>query len=330
MADLAAPVVDCQAHWHPRAYFEALCRRTGYPRARASGDGGYVAELAPDTSFPVMPLLVDLDRQLEQLTAAGIDIVVSSTGAFGVEDLPAAEAVELAALLNEESARAQQAHPGRLYCLARIPLQEPEAAVRELDRAVGELGLRGVCLPSNVAKGSIAEDRYRPVYARAEQLGVPIFLHPTRSLLEASLQRYGLEHVVAFMFDSSIAALDLVFSGILADHPALTVVHPHVGGTLPYLAGRIDHEYRKPWAMDSVLEQPPSDYLRRFYTDTVCQNPAALRLALDFYGPEHVVFSTDYPYWSPPDELALVRATVAAGDQPAVLGGNALRLLGLG
>ena len=322
-------VVDCQSHWHPREYFEWLCRRKDYPRAQPSGDGGYLAELDPNTTFPVMPLLVDLDRQVEELQAAGVGVIVSSTGSFGVEDLPAGEAVELAELVNEATAAAQRARPGSWYGLARIPLQDPDAALPVLNRAVNELGLRGVCLPSNVGKQSIAQDRFRPVYARIEELGVPIFLHPTRSLLESTLHRYGLEHIVSFMFDTSIAALDLIFSGIMRDHPRLAIVHPHVGGTLPYLAGRVDFEYTKPWALDTQLDEPPSATLRRFHTDTVCQNPAALRLALDFYGPERVLFSSDYPYWYPDAELKLVRETVAEGDLAAVLGGNARRLLGL-
>lgn len=322
-------VVDCQSHWHPREFFEALARRDRPPRATRAPDGGYVVELGEATRFPIMPLLLDLDRQLEDAAAAGIDVVVSSTGAFGVEDLPAAEAGELAALLNEATRAAERAHPGRFHGLARVPLQSPEAALEVLDHAIGELGLRGVCICSNVGGRSVADPDLWPVYERIEALGVPLFIHPTRTPHSDELERYGLEYVVGFMFDSTIAALDLAFSGAMERFPGLEVVHPHLGGTIPFLAGRIDYEYRKPWAMDTTLSRPPTEYLRRFHTDTVSQTPGALALALDFYGPERMLFASDYPYWSPAEELAFVRANVPAGHLDRVLAGNACRLLGL-
>lgn len=325
----AARVVDCQSHWHPRAFFEALARRRDYPRAERSSDGGYVVELSERVAFPIMPLLLDLDRQLQDAAEAGIDVVVSSTGAFGVEDLPAADAHEMAQLLNEETRAAERSHPGRFHGLARVPLQSPDAALEVLDHAIVDLGLRGVCICSNVGGRSIAEEACWPVYARIEELGVPLFIHPTRTPLGEELERYGLEYVVGFMFDSTIAALDLVFSGAMERFGDLQVVHPHLGGTVPFLAGRIDYEYAKPWAMDTVLSRPPTEYLRRFFTDTVSQTPGALELARRFYGRDRLLFASDYPYWSPQQELAFVREHLHDEDLPAVLSGNAARLLKL-
>jgi predicted TIM-barrel fold metal-dependent hydrolase len=326
---MSARVVDCQSHWHPRAYFDALAKRRGHPRARPSSDGGYVVELSERMSFPIRPLLLDLDQQLEDAHAVGIDVVVSSTGAFGVEHLPAAEAREMAELLNEEQARAQAVHGDELVPLARIPIQDPGAAIEVLDRAVGELGLRGVCIASNLAGESVAQERFRPVYERIERLGVPLFLHPTRGLFGDALERYGHEYVVGFMVDSSIAALDLVFSGVIRDFPGLRVVHPHVGGIVPYLAGRIDNDYRQKWAMGAELEAAPTEYLRSFYTDTVTPTPGALAMARDFYGADRLLFSSDYPYCSHRDGRELVEETLDEEVLPAVLGENALALLGL-
>lgn len=322
------PVVDCQTHWHPRAYFDHLTRRRGYPRAHRDGDG-YVVEMSERTRFPIMPLLLDLDRQLEDAAAAGIDVLVSGTGSFGVEDLPADEAREVAQLINEATADAERAHPGSVVGLARIPIQDADAAIEVLDDATRRLGLRGVALGSNVGGEPIAGPERDPVYAALERAGVPLFLHPTRLADADRLDRYGVEYVLGFMFDTSYAALDLVFSGVLERYPALPIIHPHVGGTVPYLAGRIDFEYRQPWAMDGAISEPPSAQLRRFYTDTVSRTPDALAVARRFYGAERLLFSTDYPYWPMAEELAFVREQLPAEEHDAVLGGNAARLLGL-
>lgn len=322
-------VIDCQCHWHVRSYFEALLDRPGYPRAERTAEG-YVFHPVAGRSFPVSSHYCDLEPQLEQLEAEGVGVLVSSMGAFTVDALPVAEAKELAMRLNEERAEAERRYAGRFYALATLPLQDVDAAIETLDDAVGRLGLRGVCLPSNVNGNSIVSQDNRPLYARIEQLGVPLFLHPTRTIMEPKLRRYGHEYSVGFMVDSSIAALDLVFSGVLDDCPGLRVVHPHLGGVLPYLAERIDHEYAKPWASDRMLERPPSEYLRsRFHTDTISGSAAALALARAFYGLPKLLYASDYPYWSPAEGIEFLRAHLEGPELEAVLAGNAAELLGL-
>ncbi len=318
-------VVDCQAHWYPRAFFVALLDRDRYPRARREA-GGLVYDFAPGVSLPLAPEYVDLDLQLERLQAAGVDAVVSSPASFGVHSFPAGEGRELAELLNAELAEAQRRHPGRFYGLATLPLQDADASVAVLDAAAAA-GLRGVHLPSNVNGEPLDGNRLRDVWARLEQLSLPAFLHPARTLFADGLERFGLEYVVGYVFDTTVAALGLVFGGVLDEFPTLRIVHPHLGGTIPFLAGRIDHESAQPWAANRPLERPPSEYLRGFYTDTVSRNPGALKLALDFYGTERVLLGTDYPWWPPEDGVALVRDSLEGAQLTAVLGENAHRLL---
>ena len=176
------PVVDCQCHWYPRSFFDAHLRRDDYPRARRH-DGALVYELDAKSPIPIRDDHVDLDRLLEQLRTAGIDVAVSSPAALGVDALPAAEAREVAELLNEEQAGAERRHPGRFYGLATLPLADTDAALAVLDDAVGRLGLRGVYLHSNVNGEPIDAERLRPVYARIADWDVPIFLHPTRTVM---------------------------------------------------------------------------------------------------------------------------------------------------
>src|SRR5262245_14588662 len=323
-------VVDSQTHWYPRLLWDAYTERTEYPRCRREGDG-YVFELAPDRWFPIRPHFYELERQLELYDAAGIDVVISSSASFGdVDGLPVEQAREVALALNEARAHAEREHPGRFYGLATIPWQDPDAALDVLEDAVTRLGLRGALIHSNVAGAPIDSEQLRHVYARLSDLGVPLCLHPARTIMEDRLRDYGLEYLLGYMFDSSLAALRLVLSGILAELPGLKVVHPHCGATLPYLAGRIDSSYSQPYSLGTKWSTSPSRYLAGLYTDTMSQSPATLTFALAFYGADHVMFGSDYPYFEPPTELAFVRRALdGTGEEDAVLGGNALALFGI-
>jgi aminocarboxymuconate-semialdehyde decarboxylase len=321
-------VVDCQSHLHNRTYFEAHVGRHAPPYAERTRDG-YVFHTSSGSATPIPSYYFDLDEQMERFDADGIDVTVSSMGAFNVDHLPVEQARDLAMQLNEERAEAERRYPGRFYGLALLPMQDAPAAIETLDSAVRNLGLRGVCIGSNVRGESIATAERLPIYRRIEELGVPLFLHPTSSVMEERVRRYGHEYTVGFMVDSSFAALDLIFSGVLDRHPTLRVVHPHLGGVLPYLAARIDHEYRQPWAGTEPLPQPPSEYLLRFYTDTVSLSPLALELAERVYGADHLLYASDYPYWPPGDGLELVKSHFDRDAREAVLAENAGLLLGL-
>ena len=207
---MVARVVDSQTHWYPRLLWDAYTERTEYPRCRREGDG-YVFELAPDQWFPIRPHFYELEQQLEVYQAAGIDAVISSSASFGdVDGLPVERAKEVAFALNEVRAEAEREHRGRFYGLVTIPWQDTDAALEVLDDAVTRLGLRGVLIHSNVAGAPIDSEHLRPVYARLAELGAPLCLHPTRTITEDRLRDYGLEYLLGYMFDTSIAALRLV------------------------------------------------------------------------------------------------------------------------
>ncbi len=319
-------VVDVQCHWYPREFFELLASRTDYPRCERT-DSGYRFELAADMAIPVVDKFFDIDYQLEKSQAEGIDVLVSSTGSMAIDGLPLAEAREAAVLLNEARADVQRKHPKRFLGVATLPMGDPDAAIEVLDDACGRLALTGVCLTSNLNGHAIATEELRPVYARINELGQPLFLHPTRSVMADQLGRYGLDLSVGFMFDTSVAVLELVFSGLVEELADVPVVHPHLGATIPYLAGRINYQSARTAA--PPLEQKPTDYLRRFYTDTVsASNPAVVQAAVDFYGVDHIMFASDHPFWDWEDSLGVVDAFTGA-DREAVLGGNAKRVLGL-
>lgn len=320
------PVIDCQWHWYPRAACEAQLKRTSHPLWRRDGDG-YLFEPTSGEVWRYGPDYVDLDRQLEIMAAAGIDTaVVSPVIAADVSALDVGDAREMCAIYNEEIARAQRLYPGRIYGLAMVPAQDAEAAIETLDDAVRRLGLVGVLMHSNVDGGSIADRSLWPFYARAEKLGIPVFLHPTRTAAEGRVTDYALEHPLSYMFETTIAALSLIVGGVLDAFPGLDVVHPHFGGTLPYLVDRVD-VYRRLGRWQ--LERPVAEYLPRFYTDTVSESPGALRMAIEAYGVQRMLFASDFPYFPAADGVRFVQENLAPADAEQVFAGNARRLLGI-
>jgi aminocarboxymuconate-semialdehyde decarboxylase len=320
-------VIDTHTHWYSRTLLDAYVDSEGYPACRRVGDS-YAVEILPD-SWVTLPLrFVELDVQLDESRSAGVGTVVSSSASFGdVDLLPLGQAKEVAVAVNEERAAAGRRHRGFIG-LATIPWQDGPAALEVLEDAGTRLGLRGALIHSNIGGAPVDSSYLRPVYEKMAELGMHLFLHPGRTVLAPYTADLGLEVMVAYMFDSSLAAVRLALSGILAGL-SLQVVHPHCGATLPYLANRIDGSYAKPWCLGHELPQPPSEVLKSFYTDTMCQSEDTLAYALNFYGPEHMLYGSDCPYFPQADSLALVRRCVSDEVAEAVLRRNAARLLSL-
>jgi len=299
-AGIRSTIVDHQAHWYPRAYVEALMSRSDFPRVERNPDGGYVLLIDEEDIQPRMELLTkDLEEHLEEATAAGIDMLVIGPATLGeVLHLPAHEAAELLDALHREYAAAQRAHPDRVVCLAALPMQEPTVALDVLERAVGELGLRGVSLIAANEGRPLVSDSTVPIYARIAELGVPLFLHPGfRTNTRPQTRTRRAEWCLAWTFHTALAALELIDGGVLDAVPDLVVVHPHLGGVLPYVAGRISAHAGV--QAGSLAAEPLEYYLRtRFYADTAQATPPALDLAIRTYGVDRLVFATDHPFHS--------------------------------
>jgi aminocarboxymuconate-semialdehyde decarboxylase len=319
-------IIDTQTHWFSPTLMKAYCEATEYPRCRQDGDV-FMYELAPERWFPMGAKFTDIEGQLEHFDGLGIDTVLSSSASFGdVDGMSAPKAIDLAHRLNEERAEVAGRHPGRFFGLASVPWGDEEGALEVIDRAA-ELGLPGVLLHSNIAGEAVDADHLRPVYARLAEKGLVVSIHPVRSLSEERIRDYGLEYLVGYMFDTSVAALRLVLSGIVAENPDLKIVHPHCGATLPYLAGRINSSYAAPYSLGEEWPTPPGDMLKTFFTDTVAQILETLEFAERFYAPGHLVFGSDYPFMDVERELSFVRR--GASDPSAVLDECPRALFGL-
>ena len=326
-------IINSHFHWWPRPIFERLCDRKGFPRALLNSRGGYAylrrsGEKTPLNSWADW---FDLDKQLEYMDRLGHEVdVVCSIGPFSIyfSDLPPDEGRDAAIEWNEYMAGAQRQYPDRLWASAAVPLTDMRIAIEVLDHAVGTLGLMGVNVPGSIGDDpGIDAERLDPFYARVEELGVPMFLHPTDAVFVEALEGYnGALHLsLGRVIEVSVAASRLILSGTLERHPRLKVVLSHTGGALPYQAGRMDKNTKR-----ANLPQPFSNYMKQMYTDTVSPHAMGMKFAIDYYGIDNVMYGTDYPCWSPVEALQhLDTLALSPEEKQKLFHDNARRILGL-
>ncbi len=328
-------IIDSHFHWWPRSVFDALHKRKVYPRAEPKANGGYAYMRDASGEVPFLggwAEWYDLDKQLEYMDALGHQIdVVCSIGPFSIafSEFSKEEGRDLATMWNEEMAGAQRKHPGRVWASAAVPLVDTQTAIDVVEHAVNKLGLMGVNLPGSIGPDPrIDAKRLEPFYDCVEKLGVPLFLHPTDAVFADMLSDdYGgaLYLSLGRVIEVSVAAMRLVYSGVMERHPNLKLVMSHTGGALPYQAGRMDKNGKA-----AKLPQPPSAYIKRMFTDTVSPHSAGMKFAIEFYGVDHVMYGSDYPCWEPAAALKyFAEIGLSQADQAKILHGNARRILNL-
>ena len=295
--------VDVHAHHLPEGLVEALRRREAPPRIARSGEGDLV-DLGAGFAYPLLPEMIDLEAQLERMDGDGIAAALVGIVPVGIDALDRADAIALARQANDELALLPQRTSGRLAALAALPMGFPEAAAGELRRAAS-LGLRGAQLFSNIEGHPLDGERFLGVFEAAAELELPLVLHPTRPASVAGLGDYGLLTTLGFLYDTTTCAVRLALSGVLERHPELKLVLPHAGSVIPYILPRIDYETRLLGSWGE-LSSPPSTQLRKLFVDSVCLWPPAIRLALDVFGSDQVMFGTDEPFWSGSEGIAAV------------------------
>lgn len=287
---------------------------------------GYRYALAPEFWDPA--------AKLKHMDRFGIDIsVLSIAPTMLFYWLEAGAAREFCARTNEAMAEVAQQSGGRLYGLAAVPLQDPEAAVVELRRAVEELGLRGALVGTTVEKVPLDDPRYDTFLATAAELNVPLLLHPYDKLvrMRQELTDFYMSNLIGIPLATTLAASRLILSGSLERHPNLTIVLMHAGGFLPYQIGRLDHGHRVRPETKANIEAPPSSYLGRFYFDTITHASDRLKSLLGWVGAERVVLGTDIPFDMADLKFAEHFATAGLDDQTitAISSENARRILRL-
>jgi aminocarboxymuconate-semialdehyde decarboxylase len=279
----------------------------------------------------IVPGHRDIDFRVNVLDEAGVDRQVITFTAPGTAIESPERAAELATVVNDGLATARDRHPDRLTALAHLPLTNPEAALRELNRVL-DLGFPGVMLYSNANGVPLADERFLPIYERIDEAGAVIYIHPTYPVGVEAMEEYMLMPLVGFLMDTTLATAHLIYAGVPERFPRIRWVLCHTGGAIPFLAERLDRGFEAFPQCRANISRLPSDYLRDFYYDTVNFDPACLKLALDFAGAGRVVAGSDYPHMI--GSLSKMKSSIASlglstEDEERVTAGNARELLGL-
>ena len=332
--------IDVFPHILPRKYFDRMLQVAP-------------AGLALQKRMSGIPVLVDVDLRFRMMDRHEGYVQVLTLANPPLEVVAGPEASpDLARLANDEMAALVAKHPDRFPgFVASLPMNNPDAALAEVDRALGPLGATGVQIFTNVNRRPLDLPEYRPIFARMAERRLPIWMHPARPATVADYageprSRYDLWWAFGWPYETSVAMGRLVFSGLFDRHPDLVVITHHLGAMIPFCEGRIGGgldqlgsrgDDPEDAAALGLLRKRPVDYFRMFYGDTALFGAwHAMESGLAFFGADHVLFGTDFPF-DPEKGPGFVRDTIAAmekmrasaADKAKIYEGNARRLLRL-
>jgi uncharacterized protein len=332
--------IDMFCHILPPAYFERM--------TAISARGGYMQKRIRE-----IPAMVDLDLRFKMMDLFGDYVQVLSLAAPPLEALGAADASpELARLANDGMAEIVSRHPDRFPAfIASMPMNNVDAAVREIDRAVTDLRAAGIQIFTNVNGTALDDPQFAPIFERMAALDRPIWLHPTRTASFADYatepkSKFELWWTFGWPYETSVAMARILFAGYFDRWPNLKVITHHMGGMIPYFAGRIgpglDQLGVRTEDEDLTvhlkrLQKRPYDYFKMFYADTALFGARhAMECGLTFFGVDQVVFASDFPF-DPEKGTFNIRETIkdvdhlpiSEAERRTIYEGNARRLLKL-
>jgi len=325
-------IIDVHTHMLNQAYLGLLKKHGGGYRLKKvlGGQTGIVKDGAP--FMTLMPGMFDYEVRIKAMDAAGVDMAIVTLTSPNVYWGSPKVSLQAARLVNEDMSRRQKEYPDRIRFMCSLPWQHAKLAVAELRRACDELGAVGVMVLANIDGLSLTERRFAPIWREIDRRALPVLVHPSAppGTAELDVMRYNLIASVGFMFDTSLAVARMIFDGFLERYPSLKLIAAHGGGTLPYIAGRLDICFENMPACRERISNPPSSYLRKIYYDSVVFQQESLELALKVGGAENVLYGSDYPHNIGDMKGCLARVdALPAASRDAVRGGNAQRIFRL-
>jgi aminocarboxymuconate-semialdehyde decarboxylase len=324
--------IDFHCHFYPEQYLKRLEASRGDVRIEKNDKGERLILSMGAKAGPVTEDFFDIEVRLDKIKQNHIDMQILTTPHPGTDRFSPAESAEMSRIINDGLARVAKKYPRNFQALAMLPLIDTQLALQELDRAILDLGLKGICMLTNIAGRPPDSDFMMPIYDRAQALGVPIFIHPTTPAGAEVMKEWRLAIILGFEFDVMLSATRLAYSGVLERYPELDFVIAHLGAGIPFLAGRIDRGYHDP-TCGVKTKRPTTAYLKELYTDAVSFYQPSLMMAYEFFGAERIVMGSDFPLPIGDLEAAVpsIRAmNISDADKEKILGGNVMRLLKLG
>jgi aminocarboxymuconate-semialdehyde decarboxylase len=324
-----APVIDVHTHMYSPGWMQQVDEAQD-PDFRL-GEGPNRALLYRGLAIgSIVPAMLDCDIRIKAMDEAGVDIALISLTAPNVYWGNRAQSVGAARAINDDFRAAEQRYDGRIRWFASLPFQHADAALEELQRAK-QNGAIGVCTLTNILGTPLTAAEYRPIFKEIEAMELPVFVHPTTPYVDGlGVQNYGLGNTIGFTTETSLAFARMILDGFMDELPNLKLIACHGGGALPYLIARFD----RMWSIQSDAARrnarPPSEYLSRFWYDSIVYDAPTLEFLVESVGVDRVLYGSDYPFRLGDMSGILARVdALPATQRDAIRSANAQRLFDL-
>jgi len=321
-------IIDFHNHFYPQEYLEAIQKGQSFIKMTFDADNNPLLHYPGDYNI-LVPSHRDINFREKAIKDAGVDKQILTFTTPGTQIETPERSVELARMVNDGFAKIIKKHGEQFDVLATLPMNAPDASVVELERVFKDLGFKGVMLFSNINGTALSDQRFWPLYEKANDLRAVFYIHPNFPVGVEAMTDYWLMPLVGFTFDTTLAAAKLVFSGVVEKFPKIRWVLAHLGGAVPYLAERLDRGYFAFKECREHISKPPSEYLKDFYYDSVNFDINALQLAVKFAGADHILAGSDYPHQIGSLEKmvkSIKKLNISSAEKAGILGGNAARL----
>jgi predicted TIM-barrel fold metal-dependent hydrolase len=315
-------IIDVHSHLFPPNLMDSISKA-----------GGRLPQLsaAPQQSM-------SLGERFELMAETGVDVGLLSVGVLQPYHHNAATAVSLAHEANDSYLQVSADSAGRLMTWAVLPLPHIDAALAELERTSGDANCVGVTFGTSVLELNLDDEALSPVYEALDERGTTVFVHPSMAFEGFGDNDLGMQRSIGGMFEDTIAGIRLLLSGVVVRYPKINFIVPHLGGTLPFIFGRVRRHIQlaeRRWLAEGLTtDDAPHRGLARLWWDTATRHLPALTCAVETIGADRLMFGTDYPYTKTREEFASRLAHIRdlpIGDQQrdAILGDSAAALLRL-
>ncbi len=294
--------IDCHAHALDEAFLDGLCRKPAFGLAAERGmDHRFWIRRGEGRAHSLDENLYDIPKRIESLARRGVDLQLIGLPPGFVAWPGGAASAEYARALNEHGARIASEGQGRLELMATLALGEPERSTYELERAVDLYGVRSAILPTTAGGRPLDGPEFDAMFAVAEHLGLLMFMHPVSAEAPSRFPLYGMQVLVQWPFETTLAITRMIFEGFFDRHPGLQLLLAHGGGNLIFLKGRLNSAYEATgWEADPYyrknISKAPGDYFRQIFFDTCSLSPESVDFTIQIAGADRVMFGTDYPF----------------------------------
>jgi aminocarboxymuconate-semialdehyde decarboxylase len=323
-------ITDIHCHFIPQALFRFVLARAEYQTKLTAQDGERIDIDVRGMHFGLNPTFFEPARQIARMDGLGIDRTVISLATPLVNYyLDAKLAIEAARLCNDGFAGLVAGNPRRFAAWGFLPMQDPAAAAAELRRCVREHGFVGGHIATNVRGTYLPDEAFRPIFDAAQDLDVPLFLHPVDPPGKDRTSDYELTVVAGYPFDSTINIFRMICSNFLDRYGGAKLVCAHTGAFSLMLRNRMQREVDTNATLSRTLPRKVGDYLRGLWFDTVCFEPEYLRLATSIVPAENLLLGSDAPFpLGEPDPVNFVRRALSPEQAEMALATNYRRLTG--